>query len=52
VEHVVADGNLIVHEMIGHALIDAFIMSAEQDHMLLAGVFARDRLIKTRPAAS
>ncbi len=40
-QHKVAYGNLIVDQVVGHALIDAFIVATKQDQVLLQREFAR-----------
>lgn len=49
-EDVVADGNFLVHEEVDDALIDAFVMAAEEDEMVALGGEALGRGLFERGA--
>ena len=53
-EHVVADGDFVVHEMVEDALVHAFVVAAEDDEVAAlcakVGVFLRDALVEAPPA--
>ena len=48
-QDVVADRDLVVDKVIGHALVDTLVMPAEEDEMLRLGILADDRLLE-RPS--
>jgi len=45
-EDIVADGNFIVHKVVGDALVDAFVVTAKQDQILFQSEFAGDGIGK------
>lgn len=48
-EDVVADRDLIVHEMVGHTLVDPLVMTAKQDQVFRLRILADDRLFQGSP---